>query len=77
VVGSVSAVLLAGLDPKVRFQLANSIWYCQDWSFEKESIGLNKTYFDAQVMGLDFDDPGAGGIIPGPCCSWARSSIPL
>jgi serine protease inhibitor len=55
--------LLAGLDPKVRFQLANSIWYRQEWLFEQEFIDLNKTYFDAEVSGLDFNDPGAKDVI--------------
>ena len=57
--------LLAGLDPKVRFQLANSIWYSQLYSFEDEFIDLNKTYFDAVVRGLDFDDPAALETING------------
>ena len=28
-----------------------------------DSINLNKAYFDAQVRGLDFDDPNASDII--------------
>jgi serine protease inhibitor len=55
--------LLTGLDPKVRFQIANSIWYRQELSFEKEFIDLNKTYFNAQVSGLDFSDPSAAKTI--------------
>lgn len=55
--------LLTGLDPKVRFQLANSIWYRQGESIEQEFIDLNKTYFDAQVTGLDFGDPDAANVI--------------
>ena len=55
--------LLANLDPKVRFDLANSIWYRQGFPVEEEFIKLNKAYFDAQVRGLDFDDPNASDII--------------
>jgi serine protease inhibitor len=51
--------LLTGLDPKVRFQIANSIWYRQELSFEKEFIDLNKKYFNAEVRGLNFNDPNA------------------
>ncbi|NQS90651.1 serpin family protein [Patescibacteria group bacterium] len=49
--------LLTGSDPKVQFQIANSIWYRQEFSFEKEFIDLSKIYFNAQVRGLDFNDP--------------------
>jgi len=51
--------LLLQLDPKVVFQIANSIWYRQDYSIEEEFIQLNKTYFDAQVRALDFNNPDA------------------
>lgn len=57
--------LLRGLDPKVRFQIANSIWYRHEFSFEKEFISLNRTYFNAEVRGLDFNDPNAVKIING------------
>ncbi len=55
--------LLSGLDPKVQFQIANSIWYRQGWTFEEEFIDLNRTYFNAAVKGMDFDDPGAADTI--------------
>lgn len=55
--------LLKGLDPKVRFQIANSIWYRQSISAKEEFINLCKKYFDALVSGLDFNDPAAVDII--------------
>lgn len=57
--------LLRGLDNKVDFNLANSIWYRDDFAVEPEFIDLNSTYFDAQVSALDFGDPGAPAIING------------
>jgi serpin B len=57
--------LLSQLDPKVRFQIANSIWYRKGMSFEQEFIDLNKAYFDALVSELDFDDPKAAETING------------
>ncbi len=57
--------LLTGLDPKVQFQIANSIWYRQGFSFEKEFVNLSKTYFNAQVRELDFNDPKTLRIING------------
>ncbi|MFC2075754.1 serpin family protein [candidate division KSB1 bacterium] len=55
--------LLSGLDPGVIFQIANSIWHEGTMDFEQEFIELNKTYFNAEVAGLDFGDPGSVDII--------------
>jgi serine protease inhibitor len=55
--------ILKGLDPKVKFQIANSIWYRQDWTFEKEFLSLCNTYFNAKLSGLDFSDPNASGKV--------------
>ena len=55
--------LLVGLDPKVKFQIANSIWYRNDMTFEPSFIDVNKKYFDALVSALDFGDPNAKKII--------------
>lgn len=56
---------LTNLDPTVQFQLANSIWYRQEYTFEAAFINLNKTYFNAAVRGLDFNSPTAKEIIDG------------
>jgi len=55
--------LLVGLDPKVKFRIANSIWHRDDMIFEQDFIDLNKDYFDALVSALDFNDPTAKDII--------------
>jgi len=55
--------LLVGLDPKVKFQIANSIWHRDDMIFEQDFIDLNKKYFDALVSALNFNDPTAKDII--------------
>jgi serine protease inhibitor len=55
--------LFSELDPNVLFQIANSIWYRQGWSFEEEFIQLNKTYFNSTVSGLDFSDPHSADVI--------------
>ena len=51
--------LLRGLDPGVRFQIANSIWYRQSFTVDQSFIDANRTYFDAEVAGLDFSSPAA------------------
>jgi serpin B len=55
--------LLVGLDPKVKFQIANSIWYKNTFAFKESFIDLNKQYFYAQVAGLDFNNPQSANII--------------
>jgi serine protease inhibitor len=55
--------LLRGLDPRVDFTLANSIWYRQDLAFEQAFLDTCHTYFDAAVRGLDFASPGAAPAI--------------
>jgi len=57
--------LLTCLDAQVKFQIANSIWYREIFPVENEFINLNKIYFDAEVSGLDFNDPKASNIING------------
>lgn len=51
--------LLRGLDPSVTFTIANSIWYRQDYTFLPAFLETNRTYFDAEVTGLDFGSPSA------------------
>lgn len=50
-------------DNKVTLDIANSIWYRQDFPVLQGFIDTNKKYFYAQVSPLDFTDPGAKDII--------------
>jgi len=54
---------LTNLDPEVIFQIANSIWYRQNFPVKTEFFNLNKNYFDAEVAGLNFNRPDAVKII--------------
>lgn len=49
--------LLRGLDPKVQILVANSVWYADSFRFEQAFFDTTRTYFDAEVAGLDFGDP--------------------
>ncbi|KPL03965.1 MAG: hypothetical protein AMJ90_02595 [candidate division Zixibacteria bacterium SM23_73_2] len=55
--------LLTGLDPKVKFQIANSIWHRKNFPAREEFIDLCKEYFQAKVEGLDFNDQSSVDII--------------
>jgi len=46
--------LLEGIDSDVEFNIANSIWHRDDWTFEQDFFERCRDYFDARVSGLDF-----------------------
>lgn len=51
--------LLRGLDPKVQMLVGNSIWYRDTFPFHRAFFDTTRTYFDAEVAGLDFNNPAA------------------
>jgi serine protease inhibitor len=54
---------LTTLDPDVTVQNANSIWYRNGMPVLSDFLNTNKNYFDADVSGLDFSQPGAAQTI--------------
>ena len=63
------ATLLKGIDKKVIFSTANSLWHNKDYRLKPSFVDLNKTYFDATVQGLDFASPTAKDQIN----NWVKS----
>jgi serpin B len=57
--------LLRGLDPRVQFTLANSIWYRQGFAVEQPFLDAAQTFYDARVAPLDFASPTAAQTING------------
>jgi serpin B len=55
--------LLRGLDKSTQFLIANSIWYEQTWPFRQEFLTESKSYFDAEVKGLDLTKPASADAI--------------
>ncbi len=55
--------LLTHLDPKVQFDIANSIWFRKGWAFEEDFLAQCDTYFNAEIAGLNFNDPASVDII--------------
>ena len=56
---------LVRLDDQVKFSIANSIWYRMGFNVLEEFINTNRTWFDAEVSGLDFSDPQSVDVING------------
>ena len=46
--------LLTSLDPSVTMRIANSIWYRQSFPVNQSFSDAARSYFDAEVQGLDF-----------------------
>lgn len=55
--------LLTGLDRTTTFQIANSIWYRQNFPFHASFLDESKSYFSARVEALDFTSPSAVATI--------------
>ena len=55
--------LLINLDDKVLFEIANSIWYRNTFQVEDAFLETNKTWFEAEIIASDFNDPGTVDII--------------
>lgn len=62
--------LLQGIDRKVIFTSANSLWHDRNYKLQAPFVQLNKDYFNATVQGLDFASPTAVGQIN----NWVKSS---
>jgi serpin B len=60
--------LLLNLDRHVDLGIGNSIWYHDGFSVRADFIERAQTYFDAEVGGLNFADPGAADVIN----AWVR-----
>lgn len=59
-----TAALLAH-DSKVTLEIANSIWYRNDFVVISDFIDVNQTYYDAEVRAMDFADPQTIDVING------------
>jgi serine protease inhibitor len=57
--------LLRGLDPRVEFGLANSVWARQGVPFHEDFLDRTRTWFDAHVQTLDFADPASRDVMNG------------
>lgn len=62
--------LLQGIDRKVIFTSANSLWHSNLVRLQAPFIKTNKEYFNATVQGLDFASPASVGQIN----SWVKNS---
>lgn len=68
--------LLLTLDPATQLGIANSVWYLDTFPFEQSFFTAARTYFDAEVTGLDFWSPAALPTINGWVARATNDRIP-
>nr|WP_321355049.1 serpin family protein [uncultured Draconibacterium sp.] len=56
---------LKSLDPKVILEIANAIYYRENFSVEDDFVTTNQNYYDAEVEAIDFGSPQALNTING------------
>ena len=65
-----------GLDPSTTFELANSIWYRNEFPVRQAFVDAVKAAFSAEVRGLNFNDPDSLSVINGWVNSNTQGKIP-
>jgi serpin B len=62
--------LLRNADPKVRLDIANSLWARQGFELKPDFVQRAEQFFEAQATSLNFDDPASANQING----WVRQN---
>jgi serpin B len=62
-------------DPSAQLALANSIWYHLDLSVKSDFINTNRTWYNAEISGIDFADSQAPAIINQWCSNHTNGLI--
>jgi serine protease inhibitor len=57
--------LLGNLDSRVELEVGNALFHRDEFQMEAPFLDTVRTFFDAEVQGLDFADPGAASTING------------
>ncbi|MFA6233976.1 MAG: serpin family protein [Bacteroidota bacterium] len=68
--------LLRGMDPRVRLDIANSIWSREGFPIEQAFVDSNKFYFDAEISALDFNRGDAADVINAWVSRMTQGKIP-
>jgi serine protease inhibitor len=68
--------LLRGLDEKVEFEIANSMWFREGFPVRSTFLSFVTQYFDASARTLDFRTPAAVATINGWVAERTRNRIP-
>lgn len=67
---------LLNADPAVTLNIANAIWYKQNFNIKPAFTQVNELYYDAQITGLNFNDPASKDVINNWVSNQTNGSIP-
>jgi serpin B len=67
---------LTTADEKVVMEIANSIWYRNNYQVQQSFLDVNNTFYDAEVNASDFSDPATVGLINGWVSDKTHAKIP-
>ncbi|MFB2895043.1 serpin family protein [Aerosakkonemataceae cyanobacterium BLCC-F50] len=67
---------LTKIDPKVRLDIANSLWLKQGFPFKPEFLQTTEKYYQAKATNLDFNNPNSVKIINNWVSQNTNSKIP-
>jgi len=67
---------LTSADDKVMMEVANSIWYRNNYSVQQSFLDINKNYYDAEVNAADFNNPETVDLINGWVSDKTHEKIP-
>ncbi len=67
---------LQSLDEDVVFEIANAIFYAEGFPVKQDFLDINQSVYDAEVEGLDFNDPLTLDVINGWVANKTHDKIP-
>jgi serpin B len=70
------AARLSSLDPKIKLEIANSLWTAQDAAILPAFLDASRKFYQAEVASVDFKDPATAQRINAWCSDHTHGKIP-
>jgi serine protease inhibitor len=67
---------LSKLDPKIKLEIANSLWAAQDAELKAPFLAGSRRFYQAEVASVDFKNPATAQQINGWCSDHTHGKIP-
>ncbi|MGP8198857.1 MAG: serpin family protein [Limisphaerales bacterium] len=67
---------LSRLDPKIKLEIANSLWTAQDATIKPAYLDAGRKFYQAEVASVDFRDPATAQKINDWCSDHTHGKIP-
>jgi serpin B len=67
---------LSKLDPKIKLEIANSLWTARDAKINPAFLAVSRQFYQAEVSSVDFKNPATAQKINGWCSDHTHGKIP-